>query len=703
MSVQKSKLLLSKIILNNYRTYLGQNQIEFSMDPEKPITIVHGESGHGKTSLLNSVHWCLYGTERTESSVTDTIEGIVNKTALANLSIGESTDTFVELWIYDDDGAKFHIKRSIIATKESESEKTTYNELNHSEVSAGIRFTTNLLFQYRPDYSNQLETIDHIDTANQQIENFFPQALSSYILFDAELLNQFLNQKEEKLVKDGIEKISGLPILDLVKKHLSKTAEYIESELGEEDVELGTMLERKQELLKNQEKLDYAINEADQKIDKLNIEIEKISEFLIKNSESEVNTKETQLKELERDEKQLQKTFTELNDEIKEFLMETIHKIYLKDTVLEAETKFQQYEDEGKIPPVISKTALDGILNSSPSSCICGRPLSVGSTEREKIEKMKIQIVDSTIIQEITRGRDRLSLILENTTKEKIESGFNKYLERRSIARESLRKIRDSKKEIQKFFERHSREEVRNKGIERDQMNRLRYELSTNLGADKEQLSVIKKLLKDLQSDVDHKSAKNQKNESEKLKIHLCRKIEKIVQDLRDELLDEFKEKTAKSATNYFLKIAPRKEDFAGVKILPTFQIRAIDQNGNHKKLSMGQSHCLGLSYVAAIRNITKQNYFVMIDSPLHNISQKAKAEVAEILPRYLSGTQLTLLVTDQEYTGEAHENIEGGKLRSVRDTLIQNKSLWGEYLLEVQRDEKNNPRTTVRKIGKSG
>lgn len=176
MSVQKSKLLLSKIILNNYRTYLGQNQIEFSMDPEKPITIVHGESGHGKTSLLNSVHWCLYGTERTESSVTDTIEGIVNKTALANLSIGESTDTFVELWIYDDDGAKFHIKRSIIATKESESEKTTYNELNHSEVSAGIRFTTNLLFQYRPDYSNQLETIDHIDTANQQIENFFPQA-----------------------------------------------------------------------------------------------------------------------------------------------------------------------------------------------------------------------------------------------------------------------------------------------------------------------------------------------------------------------------------------------------------------------------------------------------------------------------------------------------------------------------------------------
>ena len=124
------------------------------------------------------------------------------------------------------------------------------------------------------------------------------------------------------------------------------------------------------------------------------------------------------------------------------------------------------------------------------------------------------------------------------------------------------------------------------------------------------------------------------------------------------------------------------------MQIRPDFQIQALDNSGDVKELAAGQRHCLGLSYIAAMRQITRQNYFLMIDSPLHNIDQETKTHIAEILPKYLEGTQLTLLVTDQEYTGEASENIVGEKFSSVRKILKQNDNVWKEYILEIDEND---------------
>jgi DNA sulfur modification protein DndD len=52
---------LEQITLKDFRCFYGEQTIEFSQDPEKNVTLVRGESGLGKTTLLNALLWCFYG------------------------------------------------------------------------------------------------------------------------------------------------------------------------------------------------------------------------------------------------------------------------------------------------------------------------------------------------------------------------------------------------------------------------------------------------------------------------------------------------------------------------------------------------------------------------------------------------------------------------------------------------------------------
>ena len=53
-------MLLKHLKMWNFRQFYGETEIVFSTDPNKNITLVHGENGVGKTTLLNAILWCLF-------------------------------------------------------------------------------------------------------------------------------------------------------------------------------------------------------------------------------------------------------------------------------------------------------------------------------------------------------------------------------------------------------------------------------------------------------------------------------------------------------------------------------------------------------------------------------------------------------------------------------------------------------------------
>lgn len=54
-------MFINSIKLENYRIYYGKNELKFNKSDRKNIFIIAGNNGYGKTTLLTSLVWCLYG------------------------------------------------------------------------------------------------------------------------------------------------------------------------------------------------------------------------------------------------------------------------------------------------------------------------------------------------------------------------------------------------------------------------------------------------------------------------------------------------------------------------------------------------------------------------------------------------------------------------------------------------------------------
>ena len=56
-------MYIEKIKLNNYKIYFGDNTIVLPPVSAKNVSIICGDNGYGKTTLLTALVWCLYGNQ----------------------------------------------------------------------------------------------------------------------------------------------------------------------------------------------------------------------------------------------------------------------------------------------------------------------------------------------------------------------------------------------------------------------------------------------------------------------------------------------------------------------------------------------------------------------------------------------------------------------------------------------------------------
>ena len=59
-------MYIEKVEIKNFRIYYGTNHILFPTVPGKNVYIISGDNGHGKTTFLTSLVWCLYGKQMQE-------------------------------------------------------------------------------------------------------------------------------------------------------------------------------------------------------------------------------------------------------------------------------------------------------------------------------------------------------------------------------------------------------------------------------------------------------------------------------------------------------------------------------------------------------------------------------------------------------------------------------------------------------------
>jgi len=90
--------------LRNWRSFHGDHHIDFSTDPDRPVTLLLGPNGAGKTALLNAFTWALYG------EFTDGFDDPSRLVNLEAIEVDPVAQTAVELILQHEDD-EFRVRR----------------------------------------------------------------------------------------------------------------------------------------------------------------------------------------------------------------------------------------------------------------------------------------------------------------------------------------------------------------------------------------------------------------------------------------------------------------------------------------------------------------------------------------------------------------------------------------------------------------
>ncbi len=688
-----NSLQLGKVSMRNYKAYRGDVSVEMSLEQDKTITIIHGEMGKGKTTLLEAIYWCLYGEER---SATDSDDGILNSDVLNQLEVGGGDETSVEISLHVQGELRYKIKRAVQFDKKNESAESRRHKLVGGSLPSGIEITENVEYSELPPRSDDWMVLHNSSRISDKIENLFPRSLSSYFLFDAELLDKFFKTDDEILVRNGIEKISGIPVIDNATKHLKQSSSTIRKDIKEINLDPITNQMSHWEQARKESKA--TIDETDSRLNKINAKIEHIEYYLRNHSEELINSTQGKLDAINYSIKKINDNRKKNQHHMNDWILSSNVMLQLKGVIECSIELCDAWEKEGKIPIAVSKHTLNGILHNKPPTCICGASLDDGSTGRRHIEDLLGEsLAESPVIQNISTGRGHWADMVEKT--EHIRDELAELRAERSSANSEYDTQNAKRKECGHILEAHNVDEVKQQSQSLRDLIKEKRDLDGKKAMAQDKMARAEREYAQLEQKYDETLKRTRKYESQRNRIALAQTLSTMLSKCCTDLIEEMRNIVAKRTEKYFFRLVSN-DNFANIEICPDYKTVAVGHDGKSKSLSAGQSCCLALSYIASIRDIAEKNYFMVIDSPFHNISQDERVGIAQNLPKFIPGTQLTFLVQDQEYTGHAQKGIIGEEIQSVRKTFMDNKSLWREYLLEKNKELGDmSPRTTIKVV----
>lgn len=191
-------MIIKRLALYNFGVYAGENTFSFSLN--KPIVLICGMNGRGKTTFLEAILLALYGEnsiaykESKATTYSNYLKSLVNK---------KSWDqrTFVELEFVIENNESGEVAYTVHREWDTLSKRVT-EQINVQENGIYNEFLT----------SNWAMFID----------NIVPTALSSFYFFDGEKIAELAQDENTHRMRESIRSMLGLGTLDLLKSDIDK-------------------------------------------------------------------------------------------------------------------------------------------------------------------------------------------------------------------------------------------------------------------------------------------------------------------------------------------------------------------------------------------------------------------------------------------------------------------------------------------------
>lgn len=232
-------MLISRIKAKNFKTYLDLD-LDLSVKEDRPIILVGGKNGGGKTTLFEAICGALYGLEIKDKKK---FEDLLNDGALGK--------------------AEPKIDLEITFTGEVLNQVQTYvlsrsyilDDLGRVRFSVKLNMNGNV-FVYG-SASPETQRVTNEQQVNKIIKANLPKELSSYFLFDAMQSSKLLEEDVfSKIIKDNVENVMGFNKYNL----LRRSAETLQQEAAVQRLKAQQEIEAYETLCKEKTKDEEALD-----------------------------------------------------------------------------------------------------------------------------------------------------------------------------------------------------------------------------------------------------------------------------------------------------------------------------------------------------------------------------------------------------------------------------------------------------------
>jgi len=629
--------------MKNFRQYQDA-KIEFAHSPPKTFTVIIGANGAGKTNLLNAMTWCLFGDELHKDSRYAGLP-LLNTSTLDEAKEGIS-ELSVEIQFLQNDGKKLLITRT----------KHFKCEAGRNPVEVAQAHDLCIMRETQRDWVGPI----YGDDAQYIIDNLIPQSIEEYFFFDGERLDDYFKDSTGRDIRMAVFKISQLELFERLIDHLTKRRNDSlkkARDLGDEAESIRQMIELQTRSLGSDKdilaELDAKKTDAEQN--------ERVYSEKLKSSSLE------RIEVLEERRVDLEDEISRIQDEIEEIereRLQTLHQympmIFSHTALLKTKKLIDGRRESGLIPPLYQTIFIENLLRKG--KCICGSDIT-GKDEfsfgrRKKVEAyleigklsdMSVGLVEINI---------RIKEMLDNMKSfPKTEISLSKRL----LSLQEMKLDKNEKiKKISQEIEQSNVENIRMWEKERQKYSQEADQLRIDIALQEKQIEKRKNIIRANNIKLNQELRKRRRHYQLLKRLAFCDEGITCANKTKDKIMKKVKQEIETRTSQQFLDLIWKKNTYGGVKIDDDYNISVPHVSGREAlgTLSAGERQVCALSFMAALNSVSGFEVPLMIDTPLARISREPRKNIAMNLPNYLEGTQVTLLVTEEEYTSEVRSQL---------------------------------------------
>lgn len=228
-------MIIKELLLHNFGIYASTNKFEFH--GEKPIVLIGGMNGRGKTTILEGILLALYGT---------------NSFAYQESNYNTYGHYLLSFVNKADGTLKTYIELEFLMKDEVESIYRVHREWNGNK-----KRVVESISVFKDGELNDFLT----DNWLMFMESILPSGLSEFFFFDGEKIAKLAAEKTSRQMKESIKSLLGVSVLDLLGSDLHRIiSRTTRNNLDDHEIkEIEKLREIKEEAVKRLELIDEKI------------------------------------------------------------------------------------------------------------------------------------------------------------------------------------------------------------------------------------------------------------------------------------------------------------------------------------------------------------------------------------------------------------------------------------------------------------